>query len=503
MAIARAPKQWMLTKNETINTFENWRQNLLYILSLDQNFAPFLGEDVTWLKKSAANPTRGLVNDVDPVPAAQRLTAQQKNIHLELLLGQIANFCPVISRNSVVKGSTSLGDIWQKIRQHFGFQSTGAHFLDLSNIVLQPDERPEDLYQRLTAFFEDNLLTVGGGVTHHGEPVLADEDLTPTLENTIVHIWLQLLNPGLPQLIKQRYGAELRNRSLASLKPEISQALSSLLDELRSMEDTKAMRIGGAGGRKFNTSRRKPFLSCVLCKTAGRPYNTHNLVDCRFLPDGDRRSLGRSRRVNEECSSSEDDDQAALVEHVAHVRIDTIPTSTRRVNIVQSPTMNTYYDSRPLKLTLDTGATTNMIRASTAKEFNMPITPASQMARQADGVTPLDVTGEVHCRLTRGASSFRLNALVVRQLDVDVLAGNPFMVSNDIAVRPAKQQITIADAETVHYGVHTSSKRTSSARRAQAYLLRSSHRTVVLPGDYLQLNTPGETAPDILWAIEP
>lgn len=119
------------------------------------------------------------------------------------------------------------------------FQPTGAHFLDLVNITQQPDERPEDLYQHLTAFFDDNLLTVIGGITHHGEP--ADEDLTPSPENTIVVLWLQLIHPGLPLLVKQKYRSELRNKSLASLKPEISQALSSLLDELRSIEDTKTM----------------------------------------------------------------------------------------------------------------------------------------------------------------------------------------------------------------------------------------------------------------------
>ena len=76
------------------------------------------------------------------------------------MLGQIANYASVISRNSIVKSSTSLNDIWQKLRQHFGFQSSGAHFLDLANIKLQPGERHEDLFQRLTAFFEDNLLTM-------------------------------------------------------------------------------------------------------------------------------------------------------------------------------------------------------------------------------------------------------------------------------------------------------------------------------------------------------
>ena len=156
MATPRAPKQWPLTKNETVTSFESWRQNLLYILSLDSHFSPFLSEGVTWQKKTATNPTRGLQSDGDDVPAAERKTANQKNTQLELMLGQIANYCTIIARSTIVKGCTSLSDIWQKIREHFGFQSIGAHFLDLANISGQPGERHEDLYQRLMAFYEDN-----------------------------------------------------------------------------------------------------------------------------------------------------------------------------------------------------------------------------------------------------------------------------------------------------------------------------------------------------------
>ena len=204
MAIARAPKQWQLTKNETITSFENWKQNLIYTLSLDNNFAPFLEDGTSWQKKTATNPTRGFTNDAAPIAERDRKTAAQKNAQLELMLGQIANYCSVISRNSIIKGCTSLNDIWQKIRQHYGFQSTGSHFLDLASIKLDTDERPEDLFQRLMAFFEDNLLTTDCGITHHGAAVDADEDLTPTLENTVIVLWLQLINPGLPQLVKQK-----------------------------------------------------------------------------------------------------------------------------------------------------------------------------------------------------------------------------------------------------------------------------------------------------------
>ncbi|KAI8490456.1 hypothetical protein Bbelb_317240 [Branchiostoma belcheri] len=92
----------------------------------------------------------GFANDGEGVPEAQRRTAAQKAASLELMLGQVANFCPVITRNRIVKASTSLSDIWQAIRLHFGFQATGGFFLEIANIKQEPNERPEDLYQRLT-----------------------------------------------------------------------------------------------------------------------------------------------------------------------------------------------------------------------------------------------------------------------------------------------------------------------------------------------------------------
>ena len=389
----------------------------MYILSLDNNFAPFL--EATWQKKTATNPHRGLTDDGEAVPGVRRLSAVQKNAHLDLL-GQIANFCPVVSRSSIVKSSVSLNDIWQKIRQHYGFQSSWAHFLDLTTIIRQPDERPEDLFQRLMAFFEDNLMTANGGITHHGEALDADEDLTPTLENTIVVLWLQLIHPGLPLLVKQKYGSELCNKSLASLKPEISQALTSLLDELRAIDETRTMRIGSSGPRRqsFNhpdSSRRKPFRSCILCKTAGRPHTFHNLAGCRFLPEHDRQSLARSRLLKDDYDDLPPDDCESFDPNndgvASFVHADD-PTA-HRVSIVQSPVLHTFYHEHPIQSTLDTGATSNMIRASSASAYGFPVLPASQMARQAEGVTPMEVVGKVHCSLIRGSYTFHLDALVV------------------------------------------------------------------------------------------
>ena len=242
--IRRAPTQWCLTKHETINTFDNWKQNLIYTLSLDVNFAEFIATYARWQKKTAALPDRGLAGNNDA-------TTQQRVYTLELMLGQIANYCPVISRNTIVKNSTSLTTIWQTIRLHYGFQSTGSHFIDFVDIHLQPDERPEELYQRRVAFVEDNLLQRDSQILHHGDVTTVDEELSPSLENMIVLTWLRLINTALPKLVKQRYGTELRTRTISSIKPEISQALDSLLDEITSAEDDKVMRAA-AGARSQN-----------------------------------------------------------------------------------------------------------------------------------------------------------------------------------------------------------------------------------------------------------
>ena len=115
-------------------------------------------------KSSKTAPKRGLTDDPSTdnvgadIPAGQRRTAAQKAAHLELMLGQIANFCPIIARNTIVMNSLSIDSIWQAIRLHFGFQTTGAHFLDFCQIKLQPGDRFEDLFQQLMAFTDDNLL---------------------------------------------------------------------------------------------------------------------------------------------------------------------------------------------------------------------------------------------------------------------------------------------------------------------------------------------------------
>ncbi|CAC5401057.1 unnamed protein product [Mytilus coruscus] len=392
MAGTRAPKQWSLSKVETITSFEAWRQNSQYTLSLDQNFAAFLVDGFTWLKKTNANPLRGIADDGEEVAEAKRRTAAQ-------------------------------------------------------NIFLEPNERPEDLFQRLASFIEDNLLRAGGNIHHHGEVPEADEELSPSLENLIVLTWLRLIYRDLPNLVKQRYGTELRSKTLASLKPEISQALDSLLDEIHSATDAKVLRAS-IKDKHFDRSAKK-----------SGSIRTGRQIKC-FI----------------------------------------------RVSTKQSPYFKAFYKHFPLELTLDTGAEVSMIKASSADYIGVTIKKSNHSALQADGVTPLNIVGECHFTLSRDGIELQLEALVVNDLDVDILAGIPFMSSNDIAIFPSKHKIVIRDKVTVMYGSPNEELNSSNTRvrRTQAFLIRApSASSVVWPGCYGEYDIPSEIESDCILAIEP
>lgn len=513
MSNNRAPKQWQLTPNETLNTFKNWKENLVYTLSLDTSFKPFLKEGATWQKLTSVAPNRGLVDDGNDVPEGSRKKKEDKVASLNLMLGQIANYATIISRNQIVKNSTSLGDIWDCIRQHYGFHTTGSRFLDLTKIKLSNGERPEDLYQRLVSFMDDNLLTKDGTLTHHSVKIEVDEEISPTLENVVVLLWLERLHVNLPALVKQRYGAELRNKTLASIKPEISQALNSLLEELSSGEDSRIMRAqafssnnnrrgGGSSSNNYhnnntsynnntnNSSRSGKY--CCLCRTANRPHDTHYLSQCRFLPEGDRKRMSspRIRTVDAmdnnnnnidnfdhdysgDYSDHSDIDHAygavaagndshyynSSYEHPSlqqqtpiHRRVPSLASIHRRVTTRKSPIMQCFYRHVAISLCLDTGAETNLISEKVIRLMNIQYSKTDQGALQADEKTPLDVVGEVTgVKINKGAFVFTLDALVIKTDMSYVVAGEPFLELNDIALRPARRIIIIQGRETIPY----------------------------------------------------
>ena len=109
---AIAQRQWTLTENESNTTFEAWRTNLMSVLSLEQAFTPFLQPDAKCGRKTKTSPLRGFPG----TDAAQQVTT------LETMLGLIANYASVVSRDNIVKSSTSLNSVWKVLQLYYGIQ---------------------------------------------------------------------------------------------------------------------------------------------------------------------------------------------------------------------------------------------------------------------------------------------------------------------------------------------------------------------------------------------
>ena len=335
-----------------------------------------------------------------------------------------------------------------------------------------------------------------------------DEELSPSLENLIILTWLRLVHKDLPGLMKQRYGPELRSKTLASLKPEISQALDSLLDEIRSNNDAKVLRTVFKGRPQFSGSNmskdlRKISKTCPLCKQAGRPGYDHFLSACRYLPPEDCQFMSRARQsvaAEEATLEPDSDDFENDFTDQPCAPMETIPT-TRRVSTKQSPHMKAYYNHHVVHITVDSGAEISMIRASIADHIGVKVTETKQHALQADGSTPLETICETHFDVVRDNLILHIEALVVKDLDVDILAGIAFMSANDISIRPAKHLIMVGDKHAIQFNSNQISY-VNHIRRTQAYILRSPS-TTVWPGGHIDIALPEHLPPEGKVAIEP
>ena len=107
-----------------------------------------------------------------------------------------------------------------------------------------------------------------------------------------------------------------------------------------------------------------------------------------------------------------DDEEGPLEESISQEK-----AQTKVVNINKSPELHAFHGAYPLRLTLDSGAESNMISSTIARFIKAKVVPSRHKAVQADESIPLNVAGEMHTCVTRGNIIMSLDALVVDDLD--------------------------------------------------------------------------------------
>lgn len=132
----------------------------------------------------------------------------------------------------------------------------------------------------------------------------------------------------------------------------------------------------------------------------------------------------------------------------------------------------------------------------------MSIFETTHTANQADGKTALQSCGEVHVTLSRGNINLNLEAVVVKDLDCDILAGMPFMKDNHIVIDAPNDRLIIQNDYIIEYGKqHKPLPKTVQVRRS--FLLRAEASKVILPGDFMEVEAPAEISDDTEVSVEP
>ena len=114
---------------------------------------------------------------------------------------------------------------------------------------------------------------------------------------------------------------------------------------------------------------------------SGRVF-CHLLSQCTFLPDNDRRFMVKAKPIigildNEQDANSDlDPDPPA-----ANTTTPGPDVVAYRVQTRQFPYVDVFQGDRVLRITIDRGATRNMIRLSTAKHLGCPIISSAQYGK--------------------------------------------------------------------------------------------------------------------------
>ena len=179
--------------------------------------------------------------------------------------------------------------------------------------------------------------------------------------------------------------------------------------------------------------------------------------------------------------------------------------SLRRVDIESSPILEVQCGSTTVPVVIDSGAESSLIEEEYALSTGATILKTTTKAHQADGQSSLEIVGEVHMEFKRYPHTFKFNGLVARKLKDKVIAGMPFLSTNDIYIRPSQKTIHIGDKEVIYYGTPRRKGATNTSRRTTAVILRIPEQTTLLPGDKMNIPVPAgcHLEKDEFIAVEP
>ena len=336
--------------------FNIWKEELEVYLETEDKFEKFMagGRYEDW---QPAENNENRINTHKGPDGADDLPKIRKDLRQFITL--VAKYVHMDYYNPIIRHSTSLKWIYNKIREDYDIQQQGVHFLNILDLTWDPTGQttPVGFYNNYRSLILGNLAKRGDEIKWKKTNLTQDEKLSPSHEDLILLNVLTLIHPKLPAYIKEHYGHKLgQTMRLMDFKTEILTKAKQYIADIENPQlsavpnfSTPPPEINYIQTRPFQRSYRQPFPQqgyrprfsnprpqftprysnprnsnpaslppfCRICHLAGLPrtiYTNHYLGDaqCRTLSQKDKQQLasrtsGQLGAVSVEEEPEEDD----------------------------------------------------------------------------------------------------------------------------------------------------------------------------------------------------
>ena len=259
--------------------FEDWPNELEIYLGQDESMARFMTDGIyaTWTSQEEDNHRIDELNERDPNRPEEN-AANRADIIAELLskrrrelrtfIGQIAKAASKNMYAAIVRHSTSLEWVYQKLREEYDIQTKGIHFLNIFDLQYDPKTKtPAGFYNEYRTVILNNVGRRNEVIQWNNNRALeGDETVSPLFEDVILMNVLNLIDLRLPKFVRKHYQLKMGDRRLMDIKSDIFTNLKEFISEMEAAEQLSSIRLNA-----LTSSTASPTLAALNARgTRGR-----------------------------------------------------------------------------------------------------------------------------------------------------------------------------------------------------------------------------------------
>ena len=506
----KIPPPRQLNNQETLQSLQQWYRTFKQYYKRDTHFKLFTLSTTTW---DPTNATFGFQAET----AGLRRPAEELREDCIDFLHAFAGYMPYgYLTEKFISSITSLEEGFRVVCDHYGVSPSQESFLDLVNIHKDASESYRQYHERILAFARQHLTranVVVDGV--HSGPT--GDSLTISHMNLLTLMWLKNIHPSLINIVKTEYSLELRqNTQLSELVPRISVNIDNLLERYDQNPSVKKCSVQSPHGQSnvavnkiqrkqpnYHKKKQSPGKSnfCPGCFYLGDKLGvqiqySHPTHDCPrkntvvkmiqmeenslsvddetidFTVYNDGKNFARndvSNNISKVTQVQSENYAGSAHEFVtaAHLRNPlNVQSLLAHVSTVLSPLRKEKSPSIILTIngvdiigTLDEGAEVSCISLDTAKKLKLSIVKTDCSAVSADKI-PMRAIGQTSSRLIAVVKQSKSQPiidlgqfLVISNLGVDLLIGQPTKVDTSMVSVPHKRIVYFRDINNLEKSV--------------------------------------------------